>query len=71
MQPDASLASVARLAHSAHRLHPPEISSTFFLARRREGQVRKATRYEKRAADYLSMVTIASIFIWLRFAEAP
>jgi len=41
------------------------------LSRRREGQVRKATRYEKRAADYLTMVTIASIFIWLRFAEAP
>jgi transposase len=32
---------------------------------------RVATRYEKRAANYLAMVTIASILVWLRFAEAP
>ena len=32
---------------------------------------RVATRYEKRAANYLAMVTLASILIWLRFAEAP
>jgi transposase len=32
---------------------------------------RVATRYEKRAATYLAMVTLASILVWLRFAEAP
>lgn len=32
---------------------------------------RVATRYEKRAVNYLAMVTLASILVWLRFAEAP
>ena len=32
---------------------------------------RVATPYEKRAASYLAMVTLASILVWLRFAEAP
>jgi transposase len=33
---------------------------------------RMATRYEKRAASYLAMVTLAMILLWLpRFADAP
>jgi transposase len=33
---------------------------------------RVATRYEKRAANYLAMVTLAMILLWLpRFADAP
>jgi transposase len=33
---------------------------------------RVATRYEKRAANYLAMVTLAMIMLWLpRFADAP
>lgn len=30
---------------------------------------RVATRYEKRAACYLAMVTIAATILWLRFAD--
>jgi transposase len=33
---------------------------------------RVATRYEKRAANYLAMVTLAAVRLWLKgFADTP
>lgn len=32
---------------------------------------RVATRYEKRAADYLAMLTIAAILLWLELLKTP
>jgi len=32
---------------------------------------RVATRYEKRAVNYLAMITLAAILIWLYFADTP
>lgn len=41
------------------------------LINRLKGYRRIATRYEKRAHNYLALLTIASILIWLPFADTP
>jgi transposase len=67
----------ANIKPMPHRLDPPVFSP--FLYRYRnlvEGLFNKlkhfraiATRYEKRAANYLALVKLASIRIWLRHNE--
>jgi transposase len=68
----------ANIKPMAHRLNPPAFSPFLYryrnLVERFFNKLKHyraiATRYEKRAANYLALVKLASIRIWLRHNES-